>query len=403
MPWLETNAVEERLRFVLAVRGDGVSVAAACRRFGVSRPTGYKWLQRYDEGGVEALCDEIRAPGECPHRTPDDVVERLLEVRDSFDFGPRKIRAYLLAQRVSFRVPAPSTIGEILKKHGRVETRKKRKRVAPQSEPFGDCTRPNDTWTADFKGQFLMGNQRHCYPLTAADACSRFIVCCKGLHSTKYAGARAGFEAAFRRYGLPRRIRTDNGAPFASVGIAGLSRLSVWWLKLGIEHERIEPGHPEQNGRHERMHLTLKRAVTRPAEKDLRAQQHTLDAFVYMFNHERPHEALKMDVPAQHYEPSTTGFEPNPPDPVYTNHDLERRVYPSGQLQFAGSSLYIGTVLARELVGLRELEDDCWLVSFGDVDLGFFKEGDTKLRPIQKTGNHWRNGRTKPTRPNQNV
>lgn len=403
MPWQETNAVEERVKFVIAVREDGMSVAAACRKFGVSRPTGYKWLGRYDEKGLDGLCDESRTPRTLPHKTPDEVVERVLEAHERLEFGPRKLRVYLLAQEVSFNVPAASTIGEILKRHGKVEPRKKRRRVPPQSEPFGDCNAPNDTWCADFKGQFQLGNKRYCYPLTITDATTRFILCCDGLTSTGGEGTQKGFEETFKRYGVPRRIRTDNGSPFASVGLGGLSRLSVWWAKLGIKHERIEPGHPEQNGRHERMHLSLKRAVTRPAEADFEAQQRAFDRFVHIFNHDRPHEGLGMDVPAAHYERSTLAFDPRPADPTYPEHDVERRVYPSGQIRFCERDVYLGAALSRQVVGLRELDHDCWLVTFADMDLGFLKPGKSKVFPIEKPGKHWRSGTTRPVRDERQV
>lgn len=240
-----------------------------------------------------------------------------------------------------------------------------------------------------------MGSGEYCYPLTVTDSFSRYLLCCEGLSSTKGVGARESFERVFEEHGLPGAIRTDNGAPFASHGTGGLSRLSVWWLKLGIRHERIEPGHPEQNGRHERMHLTLKNETTRPAAQTMEGQQTRFDEFCTEFNHIRPHEALGQVSPGTKYVPSDRPFHRDTPEPHYPEHDDVRTVRAAGQITFAGLDVQIGKALSGETVGLRELEDDCWLVSFVGRDLGFFKnpkngERRARLEAIESPGQHWR-------------
>ena len=394
MPWLETKAVNERTRFVVGVREQGLTVAEACRRFGVSRTTGYKWLRRYDRDGFAALEDQSRAPKTRPNETPPEVVERLLSVRREYGWGPKKIRGWLRLREPELKLPAASTVGDILAKHGLVEPRSKRRRAPSlSSEPLAHATAPNALWSTDFKGQFRLGNGRYCYPLTVTDNYSRFIVTCHGLDDTKAEGAKPAFERAFERYGVPEAIRSDNGAPFASTAPAGLTTLSVWWLKLGIRLERIEPGKPQQNGRHERMHLTLKRETTRPAGADMAEQQKRFEFFVERFNQERPHEALGQKPPATAYQPSTRTYDGKVSEPQYPNHDLVAEVRTNGCVSFAGDVVMVGKPLIGERVGLLELDDDCWLVSFCDVDLGFFRRGSRRLTTIEDRGRHWRTNR----------
>lgn len=395
MPWRETDAMSERARFVIAVREHGMSVAAACREFGVSRPSGYKWLRRYDEGGVAALADRSRAPGTSPHATPEPVIGRLVELRHRFpDWGPKKLRAYLSALEPETPWPAASTIGDLLTQRGLVEPRcSKRKAPALSTTPLSHADRPNALWSADFKGQFRLGCGEYCYPLTATDNFSRKLFACHALTGTDGAGAIPVFDRVFRDEGLPDAIRTDNGSPFATTSLGGLSELSVWWLKLGIRLERIVPGHPEQNGRHERMHLTLKRATTRPAAFDSTEQQNRFDQFRFVFNEERPHEALEMKTPSSVHTRSARSYDGQAPDPEYPNHDLILRVRSSGQLQFGSQALSVGKPLAGQLVGLLELDDDCWLLSFAGLELGIFRRGATKVEPVETPGQHWRTKR----------
>lgn len=395
MPWLETDAMSERARFVIAVREHGMSIAAACREFGVSRQSGYKWLKRYDQEGVAALADRSRAPKSSPQATPSDVIERIVAARERHpDWGPKKLRAYLSATQSQTRWPAPSTIGDLLAERGLVEPRERRRRAPVLSTtPLSHAAWPNALWSADFKGQFRLGCGQYCYPLTASDNFSRKLFACDALSSTQGSGAIPVFERVFREQGLPDAIRTDNGAPFASTSLGGLSELSVWWLKLGIRHERIAPGHPEQNGRHERMHLTLKRATTRPAAFDSAGQQQRFDDFVREFNELRPHEALGMKTPASVHTRSDKAYDGHVPDPEYPNDDVVVRVRSSGQITLGPDVLSVGKPLADQLVGLLELDDDCWLISFAGLELGVFRRGATRVQPIEDAGQHWRTNR----------
>jgi len=392
MPWLETNAMSERARFVIAVREHGMSIAAACREFGVSRPSGYKWLKRYDEGGVAALADQSRAPKSSPQATPEAVIQQVVEAREKHpDWGPKKLRAYLSALDKRTPWPAASTMGDLLTQRGLVEPRtQRRKPPALSTTPLSHADRPNALWSGDFKGQFRLGCGEYCYPLTATDNFSRKIFACEGLTGTEGAGAIPVFDRVFREEGLPEAIRTDNGPPFATNSLGGLSELSVWWLKLGIRHERIAPGHPEQNGRHERMHLTLKRATTRPAGFDATEQQARFDQFRREFNDERPHEALNMKTPASVHTRSERSYDGHTPEPEYPNDDVVLRVRSTGQLQFGGDAITVGKPLAGQLLGLLELDDDCWLVNFASVELGIFRRGDTRVESLDEPGRHWR-------------
>ena len=375
MPWKETCAVNERMKFVVRLE-DGERMADLCREFGISRKTGYKLKKRFEELGRYGLVDQSRRPHGHPGRTPEAIRELLIEERRRRPtWGPRKLIAYLKRHHPDVRFPALSTSYKILKDAGLVEPRRRVRRVVPHTEPLRHAKLANDVWCADFKGQFKLGNGRYCYPLTITDARTRFLLGCEGLDSTKHAGARAVFEHVFRRYGLPKAIRTDNGTPFSSRAICGLSRLAVWWRRLGIAHERIEPGHPEQNGRHERMHRTLKAEATRPAGANLLQQQERLDAFVETYNFERPHEALEDRPPADFYRASPRAYR-MPGDPEYPFHDVAVRVLLNGQVEVPAGRpghrirVYLSEVLAGELVGLREVEHNRWLVTFIDDDLG---------------------------------
>lgn len=395
MPWRETDAMSERARFAIAVRERGMSVAAACREYGVSRQSGYKWLKRYDEGGVQSLADRSRAPKSSPQATPEPVIARIVAMRERYpDWGPKKLRAYLSATECETRWPAASTIGDLLEERGLVEPRERRRRRPMFSTtPLSHADRPNALWSADFKGQFRLGCGEYCYPLTATDNFSRKLFACDALTGTDGVGALPVFDRVFREEGLPDAIRTDNGPPFATTSLGGLSELSVWWLKLGIRHERIVPGHPEQNGRHERMHLTLKRATARPAAFDAVAQQQRFDDFRHQFNEQRPHEALEMKSPESVHVRSERRHDGEAPDPEYPNDDVVLRVRSSGQVGFGSDVLTLGKPLAGQLVGLLELDDDCWLLSFAGVELGLFRRGATKVEPIEDAGQHWRTNR----------
>lgn len=305
MPWIHTDPMTERAKFVLAYEEGLFSMTELCQRFGVSRPTGYKWLGRYREEGLPALADRSRAPKRCPHQTPPEIEALLIACRKKHPrWGPKKLLAYLQRRHPDLALPAASTIGAILKRHGLTQPRRPWRSVRHPGASSLETTAPNQVWTADFKGQFKTLDGVYCYPLTLCDAHSRFVLRVEALLSVKQKGAFPVFEHLFRKRGLPKAIRTDNGVPFATQALCGLSRLSVWWIKLSVDHQRIEPGRPQQNGRHERMHRTLKAETTRPSEKNRFEQQGRFDRFQREFNRERPHEALSGDVPASSYEAS---------------------------------------------------------------------------------------------------
>jgi transposase InsO family protein len=383
MGWKETTAVEERARFIEAVLSARWTMTELSKAFGVSRKTGYKWLRRYREEGAEGLLERSRAPHRRPNATPAEVVELVVKARRQHPrWGPRKLLAWLEPRHPEVEFPAPSTAGEILKRHGLVKPRRRRPRVVPYTQPFSGCVAPNDVWSADHKGSFLLGDGDRCYPLTIADAFSRFVLTCDAQESTNEGLARESFERAFDRYGLPDVIRTDNGTPFASPAPAGLSRLSVWWIRLGIKHERIAPGHPEQNGRHERMHRTLKYEATQPSSATMAEQQLAFDVFCREFNHQRPHEALGQKPPALFYVPSARAYAGQERDPEYPSDYEAVRLYGKGQTRIGGREVYVSLVLAEQVIGMRRLSDRTWLVRFADVDLGLLKEGEPNLRPI---------------------
>jgi transposase InsO family protein len=383
MPWMSRNNVDCRKEFVDKVEA-GTSVAEAARACGVSRQTGYKWLKRFKEKGDEGLEDRSRAPSRIPHRTAPELVERCLMVRRRYpSWGPRKIRAFLLLENPSASWPASSTIGEWLDKAGLVQRRKWRRRTPPSTYPLSHAKEPNDVWSIDFKGQFRVGNGQYCYPLTVTDNATRFIIGITALENTRGFGVEAAMEPIFDRFGLPERIRSDNGSPFASRGPAGLSSLSVGWHIQGIFHERIRPGHPQENGRHERMHLTLKNETARPAAATIKAQQERFDAFITYFNEQRPHEAIGQKTPASSYKSSSRRPDPDP-GIIYDTADDVRYVYSNGGMRIKDKTVHIGEAFAGCPVALREIDADVWTVRFADIPLGLLEKGDTKLARFDK-------------------
>jgi putative transposase len=295
VPWKVICPMDERMRFITMVKDSEETFVEICKRFGISRKTGYKWVERYEERGVVGLAESKPIARSCPHRTPSDVLDQLLELRkEQPTWGPKKLRARLLALGVQ-PVPASSTIGDALKKYGLVRPRRRRVCTPMTAMPMAVTTYPNDTWCVDFKGHFTLGDKTRCYPLTVTDHVSRYLLKCEALTKTGFTDVQPHFERAFREFGLPWRIRSDNGPPFATTGIGGLSELSVWWIRLGIAPERIEPGEPQQNGRHERMHRTLQEDTVSPPSMTRVGQQRAFDCFRRTYNHERPHEALEMN------------------------------------------------------------------------------------------------------------
>jgi putative transposase len=367
----------------------GERMTDLCREFGISRKTGYKVQARFEAVGSAALQDASRAPKRVANRTSGEIRELLLAARREHPtWGPRKLRAWLMLKQPGLVLPAASTIGDLLKREGMVERRRRRRSTPPWAGGRFEPQGPNELWCADYKGQFRLGNRQYCYPLTITDRFSRFLLGCEALESIHTSSAQATFEAVFREHGMPRCIRTDNGAPFASRGLHGLTRLSVWWLRLGIRHERIEPAHPEQNGQHERMHLVLKQQTTRPAAPTLLQQQERFDSFIDEYNDERPHEALGQTPPARHHARSPRTYPNRLPELTYPLHDRTCVVSTQGHLKMGGrnGSYFLSLALAGELVGLREVDDGVWLVSYADVDLGEIDERQHRFKPADVLG-----------------
>jgi len=374
MPWLETNPVLERQRFVKDVESGHWTMSEICVRYGISRITGYKWLDRFQQSGVAGLQDHSRAPRSCPHQTPQELVELVLKENERYGWGARKILKRLRTQLPERTWPARSTIFDILKRHGRVEPRRRRRRWKhPGAAPF-NTTAPNQVWTVDFKGQFLMRNGVYCYPLTIVDHFSRYLLCCHGLLDVRTEGVQPQFLRLFREHGLPGAIRSDNGAPFASTGIHGLNRLNVWWLQLGITHQRITPGSPQQNGAHERMHKTLKAKATKPPAANLNLQQRVFNSFRRTYNDVRPHEALDDETPASHWAPSTRPYPDRIEPPVYPGHVEVRRVSNCGAFRLHSGQTFLSQALNGEDVGLEEVQDGVWNILYYDTLLGRFDE-----------------------------
>lgn len=384
MPWLESTPYNGRIEFIVSWQSDLFNHSELCELFGVSRKTGYKWMERFDAGGYEALHDVSRAPKTCPHRTDERIVKMLLAYREKHpDYGPKKILNHMERRRLAEVWPAPSTVGAILKRNGFVEERKRRRKITHPGKPLTQATAPNQLWAADFKGHFKTLDGVYCYPLTVSDQHSRYLLGCHGLVSTSEVGVKPIFERLFREFGMPQAIRTDNGAPFATTAIGRLSRLSVWWIKLGIRPELIEPAHPEQNGRHERMHKTLKRRCTIPPGENLAAQQRKFDDFLHEYNQERPHESLGQLFPAEVYNPSSKPFPAVIPPIEYPPHFEVRRVSRNGGIRWKTGWVSISHALLEERVGLEEINDGIWSLYFGPQLLGRFDERDKRLYGVR--------------------
>ncbi len=374
--------MDDRLRFVARLL-DGEAMTDVCREFGISRKTGYKIFDRYREHGLEALTDRSRRPVRYANQLPGQIESLIVSLkRGKPHWGARKIRE-LLVRRLpgEVRLPARSTIHAVLDRHGLVK-RMGRPRQRATGTPLSAGAAANDLWCADFKGEFKLGNGRYCYPLTVTDHASRFLLLCEALESTREDPAVTAFERLFAERGLPLAIRTDNGVPFASPNaLFGLSKLSVWWLRLGIEIERIKPGHPQQNGRHERMHLTLKREATRPPGINSLQQQARFDDFLHEFNTERPHEAIAMKCPAEVYAGSTRRYD-GLPDLAYPLHDRDILVTACGRICLHRKKINVSTVLAGQKLGIKEVDDGIWLVSFMHYDLGYIDLEQKTLQPL---------------------
>lgn len=382
MPWKDQSVMDERMRFVIRLK-DGESMASLCREFGISRVTGYKIYQRYEEVGLEGLSDRTRRPYRYANSLPIQIETTIVATKRSKpNWGARKIRERLLRQLPhGVKVPATSTVHAILDRHGLV-TRAKRSRTRSEGTPLSTGHLPNALWCTDYKGEFMLGERRYCYPLTVTDHASRYLLLCEAMESVKEKPAFAAYEALFKERGLPSAIRSDNGVPFAAPnGLFNLSKLAVWWLRLGISIERIKPGNPQQNGRHERMHRTLKQETTRPAAGNFLQQQAKFDAFIDEFNNERPHEALAMKTPAEVYTPSTRQYR-GLEDPYYPFHDRTVTVTNCGRICIYRKKINISTSLGGQAVGIKETDDGIWLVSFMDYDLGYIDLEEKSLQPL---------------------
>jgi putative transposase len=380
MPWSETCVMEQRLRFIADVLAGDETITELCERYEISRRTGYKWIGRHRLEGVEGLKERSRAPLVHGRARPPVMLAAVLAIKDRWPlWGPRKLRGKLEVLYPDWEVPAASTIGDWLRREGLTRARRRRRRCPPYTQPFAEVGAPNDVWSADFKGWFRTGDRSRCDPLTVSDSFSRYLLACQAVDRPDHDHARPVFEAMFREFGLPGAIRTDNGPPFATTGVGGLSRLSVWWLKLGIKSERIEPGKPQQNGRHERMHATLKEATADPPAATIPAQQCRFNRFRREFNQERPHEALGQRPPASLYVASPRAYPRRLREPEYDSESAVRRVRSNGEIKWGGDLIYIGEALVGEPVGIAETECGDWRVSFADVDLGFIERRTRKL------------------------
>ncbi len=386
MPWIQRTPMEQRKRMIEALLDGHMGVTQASRIWGVSRKTVYKWLKRFQAEGIAGLADRSHAAHTCPHRTPDEVAEAIEDVRRAHPWwGPRKVLAFMRRHGIyADRLPAASTAGDILKRAGLVPKRRRRRRPAQGPRPGVAAQHPNHVWCADFKGEFRTRDGRLCYPLTIMDQYSRYLLACEALSSTKHEPTRAVFERLFREHGMPCVIRTDNGCPFGSASMFGLSRLTLWWMKLGILHDPIEPGKPQQNGSHERMHRTLKTETARPPASNASEQQARFDAFRWEYNHERPHEAIGMRTPADIWTPSPRGMPSGPVRPQYEGHMVIRRVRHCGEIKFKGRLLFLSEVLAGELVALEEVEDGIWRILLYGTELARLDERSWKLIPLSR-------------------
>jgi transposase InsO family protein len=381
MPWKETVAMKERYAFIARYSSGKFSVSQLSAEFGISRKTAYKWIGRFEAEGPAGLADRSHAPHSTPHRIVPDVARELVKVRLAHPtWGPRKVRAFLQMNAPDVDWPAASSIGDLFTAENLTVPRKRRRRV-PVSAPFGACEQPNDVWTVDFKGWFRTRDGARCDPLTLQDAHSRYLLRCRALPRADGHHVWRVFDEAFREFGLPLRLRSDNGAPFASTAAGGLSALSVRLIKAGITPERIAPGKPQQNGRHERFHLTLHQDTASPPAGSRRAQQRAFDHFQRIYNTQRPHESLGQTPPAHHYRPSPRRYDGDLREPEYPRHFKVRRVRSNGEIKWKGGLLFVSTVLTRETVGCEEIDNDTWNLFFGPIKLGILDHRGRLVRP----------------------
>jgi len=371
--------MEERLRFIGEYLDGEWNMTELCLSYGISRQTGYKLVARYREQGIDGLKDRSRAPHRHPNQMAKEVARQLVAAREAHPrWGPRKLRAWLVRKSPKTQWPVPSTIGTLLEREGLVSRRRRVRRTPPCTQALSDAGAPNDVWAADFKGWFRTGDGQRCEPLTISDSFSRFLLTCRAVSHPDWTCTYPLFHRAFCEYGLPGVIRTDNGPPFASRGIGGLSRLSIWWIKLGIRPERIARGQPQQNGRHERMHETLKQETACPPRATWRAQQRALQQFQEEYNFERPHEALNNATPAEHYTVSPRSY-PRRLDLDYPDDYVVRHVRTNGEIRWGGELHFLGEALCGEFVGLKQVTDRYWRIHFGSLPIATMDDHTNQL------------------------
>lgn len=387
MPWKETRAMDERKRFIEMWLTGNYTLSELCAAFGVSRKTGYKWVERFKQGGFPGLAERSRAPLHHPNEISRAVEASLLEMRDKWHWGPDKLLRKVLEQHPDWILPARSSVARLLSRHGLIKQHHPHRKATPTVLPLTNGDEANIVWTIDFKGQFRLGNKRWCYPLTLCDHYSRFLICCQGFSRICSCFVRRLLERVFREYGLPMVIRSDNGPPFASTALAGLTHLNVWWVKLGIQPERIKPGHPEQNGRHERMHRELKAETARVPKSTLGSQQQLFDSFRYVYNHERPHQALDFGYPAQYFSPSPRPFPNRLQTFDYPDEYTIRKVCSAGYIKWDGESIFTSRALSGEPLGMVEVDDGVHEVYFRTLRLGSIDERLRKKGPIRINAN----------------
>ena len=382
MPWKETCVIDEKIKFVAEALDETESMKDLCAAYGISRKTGYKWLERYKSEGVSGLCNKSRAPYTHPNAMKKSVKKEILTIKRKYkNWGPKKIRA-VLEKNAAGEIPAASTIGSYLKIEGLVRVKRRRRRAVPTKAPLARAIKENDVWCADFKGHFKTEDGSRCNPLTITDQYSRFLLACKHTNKMNLEETKKVFEMAFGEYGLPLVMRTDNGLPFASTNRYGLSKLSFWWIRLGIYPERIEPGRPDQNGRHERMHRTLKQDVANPPASSILAQQNKFDEFKQMYNFERPHEAIKMLTPSDLYSKSNRIFTENLSQPEYPDHMKVYKIRKRGNFVMKGKNIFVSECLHNECVGIEQLSEDQSAIWYCNYELGILNHRTWSIKPI---------------------
>lgn len=380
MPWRSSSPMDLRTQFIADYLRGVFTISELSCEYQISRKTAYKWIDRYAAAGAIALVDRSRRPHHSPQATPPELIQALLSKRRRHPhWGAKKLLKLLSQDQPDSKWPARSTACDILRRHDLVRQLRRRRVIGHAGKPTSSCTAPNQMWAADFKGQFKTRDGYYCYPLTVTDGCSRYLLACQALSSTSYAAAKPVFRRLFQQFGLPERIRTDNGGPFAAVALARLSTLSAWFIRLGIQRELIEPGKPYQNGCHERMHRTLKAETTCPPASNKATQQRRFNTFRQEFNQVRPHEALDLDAPAQHYQPSPRPYPDRLPPLDYPSHFEVRRVGSNGCIRWRSDRVHVSTVCTHENIGLEEVDNGIWNVYFGSLKLGRLLEKELRI------------------------